>query len=110
MKKAIVLMTIFFFFSGCASTTVINSKPPGAKIYLNGQEKGETPYTHTDKSAAWARRSIILKKEGYQDLNGEIKHTKLSVPALVGGILVGVPFIWILEYPPQYTFQLEKLK
>ena len=103
-------MTFFFFFLGCASTTLINSNPPGAKLFLNGQEKGETPYTHTDRSAAGARTLVILKKEGYQDFNGEIRRSELSVPALIGGILIMVPFIWILEYPPQYTFEMEKLK
>jgi hypothetical protein len=110
MKKLIALILIFFFLFGCASATLINSNPPGAKLYLDGQLKGQTPYTHTDRSAAGTRRMVILKQEGYKDFNGEIKRQELSVPALIGGIFLLIPFIWILEYPPQYTFEMEKLK
>jgi len=110
MKKIILLMVVFFFLVGCASTTAIKSNPPGAKLYLAGQEKGVTPYTHTDTSPAGTRRQVTLKLDGYKDFNGEIRRSELSVPALVGTCLVLVPVIWILEYPPQYTFEMEKLK
>jgi hypothetical protein len=53
---------------------------------------------------------VTLKQEGYKDYNGEIKRQELSVPALIGGIFLLIPFIWILEYPPQHTFEMERLK
>lgn len=110
MKKIISLMTVFFFFFGCASATVIKSNPPEAKLYLDGQFKGETPYTYSDRAAAGTMRTVTLKKEGYKDFTGHIKREQLSVPALIGGILVLIPLIWVLEYPPEYTFEMEKLK
>lgn len=110
MKKIIILMVVFFFLVGCASTTVINSDPPGAGLYLAGQYKGVTPYTYTDMSPAGTWTVAILKLDGYKDFNSEIRRDELSVPALIGGCLVLVPFIWILKYPPQYTFKMEKLK
>jgi len=110
MKKFIALMMIFFFLFGCASATVIKSNPPGAKLYLDGQPQGETPYTYTDKAAAGTSRAVTLKKEGYTDLTGRIRREKLSVPALIAGIFLIVPLIWVLEYPPEYTFEMEKPK
>lgn len=109
-KKLIALVMISLFLFGCTSATVIKSNPPGAKLYLDGQFKGETPCTYADRAAAGTMRTVTLKKEGYKDFTGHIKRETLSVPALIGGILVLIPFIWILEYPPEYTFEMEKLK
>ena len=108
MRKLIALAMAFFFLFGCASSTLIKSNPPGAKLYLDGQDLGETPYTYSDKAAAGTMRTVKLKKEGYKDFNGTIKREKLSVGALIGGIFLLVPLIWILEYPPEYNFEMEK--
>jgi hypothetical protein len=54
-------------------------------------------------------KTVTLKKEGYKDANGLIRREKLSVPALIGGIFLVVPFVWIIEYPSQYNFEMEKL-
>jgi hypothetical protein len=109
MKKLIALTMVFFFLFGCASTTLIKSNPPGAKLQVDGQSVGETPYFYTDKAAAGTVKTVTLKKEGYKDSNGFIRREKLSVSALIGGIFLIVPFVWILEYPSQYNFEMEKL-
>ena len=105
-------MTAFVFLPGClgcASSTVIKSIPSGAKLYIDGQVKGETPYTYTDRSIAGTWRNLTLKKEGYKDLSGHIKRDELSVLALIGGIFLVVPFLWVFEYQPEYTFEMDKL-
>ena len=109
MRKPIALAMVFFFLLGCASSTLIKSNPPGAKLYLDGQVQGETPYTYSDKAVAGTMRTVTLKKEGYKDFNGTIKRGQLSVGALIGGIFLLIPLIWILEYPPQYNFEMEKM-
>jgi hypothetical protein len=74
---------------------------------LEGQPKGETPYTYADRAAAGTMRRVTLKKEGYKDFTGHIKREELSVGALILGILVLWPLlIWVLEYPPEYTFEM----
>lgn len=109
-QRIIALTMIIFFLSGCASATVIRSNPPGAKLYVDGQFKGETPYTYVDRSAAGTARTVRLEKQGYEDLSGSIKREKLSIPALIGTIFVIIPVIWILEYPPEHTFEMKKKK
>jgi hypothetical protein len=108
MKKLVALTMGFFFLFGCASTTLIKSNPPGAKLQVDGQVVGETPQFYTDKAVAGTVRTVTLKKEGYKDFDGSIRREELSVPALIGGIFLIVPFIWILEYPPHYVFEMEK--
>jgi len=109
MKKLIALVMVFFFLFGCTSTTLLKSNPPGAKLQVEGQVVGETPRFYTDKAVAGTVKTVTLKKEGYKDLDGYIKRNKFSVPMLIGGIFLIVPFIWILEYPSQYYFEMEKL-
>jgi hypothetical protein len=60
-------------------------------------------------AVAGTTRAVTLRKEGYKDYYGSIKREKFSVPTLIGGIFLIVPFAWILEYPPQYNFDMEKL-
>jgi hypothetical protein len=110
MKKLIALSMVFFFLFGCASTTYVKSNPPGARLQVDGQFLGETPKFYTDKAVAGTTRSVTLKKEGYKDFNGYLKREKLSIPILIGGILLIVPLVWVLEYPSQYNFEMEKLQ
>jgi hypothetical protein len=109
MKKLIALILVFFFIFGCASTTYIKSSPPGAKLSLDGKLLGETPKFYSDKAVAGTTKAVILKKEGYKDFNGYIRREKLSIPILIGGIFLIVPLAWVLEYPTQYNFEMEKL-
>ena len=109
MGKIAALTLVFFFLIGCASTTLIKSNPPGAKLQVDGKVVGETPHFYTDKAVAGTVRTVTLKKEGYKDFNGYIEREKLSVPVLIGGIFLLVPFVWVLEYPSRYHFEMEKL-
>ena len=44
----IVCLITLAAFAGCASSTVLQSQPPGARLFLNGVPVGTTPYTMTD--------------------------------------------------------------
>jgi len=53
--------------AGCVQRTMsINSEPPGALVYLNGQEVGRTPM-RTD-FLWYGTYDIELRKEGYETL------------------------------------------
>jgi len=41
MRRLIALAVVFFFLFGCSSSTLVESNPPGAKFYLDGQLKGK---------------------------------------------------------------------
>ena len=40
LKAVALLLVISIFFASCASTTIIQSEPTGAKLYLNGESVG----------------------------------------------------------------------
>ncbi|VAW30261.1 hypothetical protein MNBD_BACTEROID07-2024, partial [hydrothermal vent metagenome] len=61
-----VILFVTILFSSCASTTLIESTPSGARVYLNDQSVGVTPYTMRDSKIVWARTDVKLEKEGYK--------------------------------------------
>jgi len=95
-------------FTGCASSTVLQSQPTGAHVFLNNVPVGTTPYTMTDQNIYGTTTQVRLEYPGYQPLNTYIvRNEELDPLALIGGILVLVPFLWIMKYSPVHYFQLQ---
>lgn len=109
MKKALCL-AFAIFASGCSSTTVINSDPTGATVYLNGERVGKTPYTHTDTQLVGSVNHLQLKKEGYENFTTSFSRSEqANVGAIIGGIFVLVPFLWVMDYKPTHSYELAPL-
>lgn len=106
--RIFICSILLIFFSSCASTTIIHTSPEGAKVFINGKEKGVTPYRHKDRKAAGSQTSIQLVKEGYEPSVTEIRRTGAIKPgAVIGGLFsFGIGWIWCLDYPPNYEFSL----
>ena len=95
-------------FTGCASSTVIQSQPPGARVSLNGMLVGNTPYTMTDTKIVGATTQVRLEYPGYQPLDAVIsRNEEVDVLPLVFGILVLVPLLWVMKYRPVRLYQLQ---
>lgn len=108
LKVTSIFCAALMLYSSCASTTLIQSDPPGAALYVDDMKVGETPYTYSDTKIVGAKTTIKMKKEGYKELNTLMtRNEKLAVGALIGGILVLVPFLWIMEYDENRTYELE---
>ncbi len=96
--------------SGCASTTVIRSIPDGAKLYVNGEVKGTTPYTLTDQRIVGSDNHVLLKKDGYEDFSAYFsRDEEFSVGACIGGVFVLFPFLWIMKYKPEHVYELKSI-
>jgi hypothetical protein len=101
-------LAICILFSGCSSTTQIVTIPPGAKLYINGEYYGETPYTYTDTKIVGSTNLVNIKKEGYKDFNNAFsRDEEVDIGALIGGVFVLIPFLWIMKYKPVRTYELE---
>jgi len=107
-KKTIsLLLAGSILLTSCASTTMIQSNPSGAKVYLNGEPVGTTPYTHRDTKIIGSTTIVKLKKEGYESLNTSFsRNEEVDVGAIIGGIFVLVPFLWTMKYKPTHTYEL----
>ncbi|MBA3899624.1 MAG: PEGA domain-containing protein [Bacteroidetes bacterium] len=106
-KTISLLLVGSILLTSCASTTMIQSNPSGAKVYLNGEPVGTTPYTHRDTKIIGSTTMVRLEKEGYGPLNTSFsRDEEVDVGAVIGGIFVLVPFLWTMKYKPTRTYEL----
>jgi hypothetical protein len=94
-------------FSSCASTTLMQSIPTGAKLYMDGEPVGTTPYAHTDTKIVGSTTPFRMVLDGYQDYNGMLKRNEeANVGAIIGGVFLLFPFLWTMDYKPSHTYEL----
>lgn len=95
-------------FAGCASSTVIQSQPPGAQVFINGQPRGTTPYTYSDTKIVGSTTQVRLEMPGYQPTDVILsRNEEIDVLPLIGGFLLLVPFLWVMKYQPNHLYQLQ---
>ena len=93
-RMILLILSSSILITSCSSTTVIQSSPSGAKVYLNGEPMGTTPYTHRDTKIVGSVTAVSLEKEGYDPLNTSFsRDEEVDIGAIVGGIFVLVPFL-----------------
>ncbi|PKR80629.1 hypothetical protein CW751_09675 [Brumimicrobium salinarum] len=106
-KSIALLLAMTLFLTSCASTTMINSVPSGANVYIDSEPVGTTPYSHTDSKVTGSTTRIKLTKDGYEDFYYPMtKDEEVHVGAVVGGFLIMIPFLWTLKYKPSRTYEL----
>lgn len=107
LKAISIFMAATVLFSSCNSTTLLQSNPSGAEVYINSQNKGKTPYSYSDTKIVGSSTNITLKKEGYQDFNVTlVRNERADVGAIIGGCFFLVPFLWTMQYDPTHNYEL----
>jgi len=107
-KNIAFFLASLLFFTSCASTTTILSRPPGAKVFINGEYIGETPVSYTDTKVAFSTNHVTIEKEGYE--NFHTYFTRSEEPE-VGAIIASfftffIPLLWVAKYKPSRTYDL----
>lgn len=106
-KAMALLMAVAIFLGSCASTTLIQSVPSGAKVYIDGATVGTTPHPHTDKKIIFSSTSVILEKEGYESFAATIQRSEEpNVGAIIGGFFIWPIWLWALDYKAMRTYEL----
>lgn len=109
-KIASVVLAMAVLFASCSSATLIESNPSGAKVYMNGEYKGVTPYSYSDTKIVGSSTDVRLEKEGYETLNTVLsRNERADVGAIIGGIFFLFPFLWTMKYNPVHTYELRPL-
>lgn len=91
----------------CSSSTVIRSNPSGAKVFLDGSFVGTTPYTMSDTKIVSSTTSVRLEYPGLPAQTHQIHRSEeFSVAACIGGVFLLVPFLWIMGYKPDHSYEL----
>lgn len=102
-----LLLAGSILLTSCASTTVIQSHPSGAKVYLDGESVGTTPYSHRDTKIVGSTIMVKIEKEGYETFNTYFsRDEEVDIGAIIGGFFVLVPFLWAMKYKPAHTYEL----
>jgi hypothetical protein len=108
LQSIALFLAVAIFFASCGSTTMIQSIPSDAKLYMNGEYMGNTPYTYRDTKVVGSSTLVRLEKEGYNPFNTSFsRDEELDVGALIGGVFLLVPFLWIMKYKPFRTYELQ---
>ena len=108
-KALALLMSAVIFLGSCASTTLIQSVPSGAKVYVDGATVGTTPHAHTDKKIIFSTTSVVLEKEGYEPLAATItRNEEPIVGAIIGGFFIWPIWLWALDYKASRLFELRQ--
>lgn len=106
-RLVMFLLTSALFFAGCSSTTMIQSYPEDANVYINDEFAGTTPLYHTDTRITGSRLYVTLEKDGYESFNTVIvRDEEVDAGAIVGGLFVWPVFLWTLKYKPVHQYEL----
>ena len=106
-KTIPVLLSGTILISSCSSSTLISSQPAGAKLYVNGQYAGITPYQYSDTKIVGSTTDLRLEKDGFEPVRVPlISNERADAGAIVGGIFLLFPFLWTMKYDPEHTYEL----
>jgi hypothetical protein len=108
-RRPLLLAAMLAMAASCTSSTTIYSNVPGAKVYLDGEYVGSTPYTMSDTKIVGSTTAVRIEAPGYEPAIGAIRRNEeFSVGACIGGVFLLVPFLWIMEYKPSHNFELRQ--
>lgn len=106
-QTAAALLAGTTLLSSCVSSTVIQSVPAAAKVYIDGEPKGSTPYRHADTKIIGSVTTVKLEMEGYEPFSTSFSRTEEpDIGAIIGGAFVWFPFLWAMKYKPSRTYEL----
>ena len=103
-----IFLVIAILISSCASTTLLQTEPSFASIYIDGYQIGTTPFPYSDKKVTGSKTWITFKKEGYKDLEILLKRNeKFAWGAFIGGFYLIAPWFWTMKYYPGHHYILK---
>lgn len=90
-----VLSSCATLFSGTKDRIVINTTPPGADVYIDGELKGKSGQDIILKRKMRNTRNVNVRKEGYEELNFGIDQKVtpaywINIAFFLPGILPGL--------------------
>lgn len=110
--RKLISATLAFIvlLSSCTSSTLIQSTPSDAKVFLNGHRVGNTPYSLTDMRVVGSCTFVRIEKEGYEPLYTQIcRNEEVDIGAVVAGVFFLWPFLWTMKYYPVHHYELQPL-
>jgi hypothetical protein len=108
-KKYKSTFFLFLILSSCVSSTIINTVPSKAKVFIDNEYKGETPLKYSDNKISWSQTEVRIEKEGYETFSTFFKRNEqVNSGAIVAGVFLFWPYLWVMEYNPERTYNLKR--
>jgi hypothetical protein len=106
VKKFIAFSLLLVFTSGCANQAAFLSTPTGAQVFVDGESIGMTPCVYEYKSNTGKEYEVVLKKDGYEKVEEEVKADQVDQSARKKWLAAGLVWspLWL------GTFFTKKLK
>src|SRR4051812_42862446 len=106
MKKRIAALGALAFATACSQHIEFASNPPGAHLWINGQDMGVTPTRGDFSYTAFSTYEVILAKDGYETYRSNLG-LDVKAPQLIIGIICCLPALLFMQGPrSNYQFQL----
>lgn len=107
-RAATAASLIAIILSGCASSTLIRTSPPGVTVYADGSRLGTAPAVYSDTKITGSTTRIDLKKDGCEPRTVLLtRNEEANAGAIVGGVLCLFPFLWTLGYRAEHHYEME---
>ena len=108
MRTLSIFLSILILFSSCMSTTMIQTQPSGADVYLDGVKAGKSPQQMTNDKTIIECTNIRIEKEGYETINTEIcRNEEIDMGPIIAGLFIWLPFLWAMKYEPVHSYELQ---
>ncbi len=106
--KFIIICLSLLSISACSSSTLIKSSDLDARIYVNDEYVGTGQATYTDKKVAFSNNNVTIQKPGCAPAFYSFRRNEEpDGGAIVGGILVVIPLLWVTEYKDEHNYEYD---
>jgi hypothetical protein len=68
-QRLFIIIILAIFTSACAQQAAFVSTPPGAQVFIDGEEIGVTPCAYDYKLSNNAQHDVTIAKEGFEPVN-----------------------------------------
>ncbi len=103
-----LFLLVVLFASACTSSTVIRSSDPESRIYVNGEYMGTGEAFYSDEKVAFSRNKVEIRKDGCRsEYHSFRRNEEADVGAIVGGIFLTFPFLWVTEYKSSHNYDFQ---
>jgi hypothetical protein len=97
LRKPFIILLLAIFTTGCAQQAAFVSTPPGAQVFVDGQEIGVTPCAYNYKLSKNGSHEITITKNGYEPVDFTVVTDEVDTRARSRWLLAGAVWspLWI---------------
>lgn len=106
MRNVLLLLAIVLAAAGCRKNVYIETEPPGARVWLDGIDRGPSPVMVNVEYNIFINHTVTLEKEGYVTASAPLPAEGHVPLAICGYILCPPLLIWARAPIPNPVFVL----